>query len=304
MSRPIHLFRTAPIIVLALLGAACADPGPAFEPEDTMHRQEVEAWKSTGYAPNRAEAVEHRLTDLEPVVADFEGDRQWPFSAVHVATTVGADGRVVSARVVGEPPSYTNEPGSVQAARQALDQVRALRFEPFVRDGVPVIANLEVFVPMVEVRSSPPPSRTFPEGPLAGTRIELKRTQCFGSCPAYTVTISGAGEVTWQGDAYVAIRGEAKDKIDPKVVTALLDRAKAAGFFDLRDVYRADVTDGPTFTITITHGGRIKRVEDYNGELVGMPYEVTLLEQAIDRAARTARWIGPDQLPGKRSPPN
>ncbi|HMS03660.1 MAG TPA: DUF6438 domain-containing protein, partial [Gemmatimonadaceae bacterium] len=132
---------------------------------------------------------------------------------------------------------------------------------------------------------------------LADTRFILSRTGCFGSCPAYTVTIEGSGEVTWQGEAYVAQRGAARRRIEPSAVTALLDRARAAGFFDLKDVYRADITDGATYTVTITHGGLSKTVEDYDGALVGMPWEVTLLEQAIDRAAGTAKWIGPDQMP-------
>lgn len=296
MTRYAQLFLTAPIIVLALVVVACAEPGPVLKPEDTIRRQEIEAWKATAYAPGRAEAIEHRLTDLEPIVVDLKHeDRLSLIPVVDIAATVGADGQVASARVVS---GYATNPGTDQSAQEALAQVRALRFEPFARDGRSVTANLEILVPLVEVRPPrPPTSRTFPEGPLAETSITLKRTQCFGSCPAYTVTISGTGEVTWLGDANVAVRGQAKDKIDPKVVMALLDRARAAGFFDLRAVYRGDATDGPTFTITITRGGRTKQVEDYVGALVGMPYEVTLLEQAIDRAARTARWIGPDQSP-------
>lgn len=293
MTLAARFFRIAPVFILAWLTVACTESGPALKPEETIRRREIEAWKATAYAPGRAEAIEHRLTDLEPIVVDLKPeDRLSLIPVVDIAGTVGADGQVVSARVVS---GYATNSGTDQSAQEALAQVRALRFEPFVRDGRPVTANLEIFVPLVEVRASPPPSLSFPEGPLAGATIELKRTQCFGPCPAYSVTISGTGDVTWRGDANVAVRGEANDRIDPRIVEALLVRARSAGFFDLRDIYRADVTDGPTFTITVTLAGRTKRVEDYDGALVGMPYEVTLLEQAIDRAARTARRIGPDQ---------
>lgn len=278
----------AAIATAGLLLAGCA------EPLDTIPGAELASWQAAGYAPSSAEAVEHRLSDLEPILGRGKLGRPLPsFAGVHVAMDVGADGAVTRARVV-DYPMY-QEPPPKHGAAQALAQARALRFEPFVRDGRPAPARVTVLFPLVETRVPPPPSRSFPQGDLSSARIELVRTGCYGTCPAYRVSISGSGEVLWDGVGNVAKVGEARGQVDPEVVAALLERARAIGFFDLRDVYRANITDGPTYEVSVTIGGKTKRVEDYMGAHAGMPYAVTSFEQAVDRAARTAVWIGPDR---------
>jgi hypothetical protein len=42
-------------------------------------------------------------------------------------------------------------------------------------------------------------------------------------------------------------------------------------------------------------GGRTKTVTDYVGEQVGMPVVITDLENAVDEAAGTERWIKGDE---------
>jgi hypothetical protein len=144
--------------------------------------------------------------------------------------------------------------------------------------------------------------------------ITLQRTACFGSCPDYTVTIDGKGNVrfvTRGGDAPdeaavhrafarddgVLVAGAHSDRIDPQVVRDLVARFRAADFFGLKDVYRAAITDNPTYVLTLDTGTRRKTVVDYVGRKAGMPPVVTELEQAVDAAAGTGRWIdGADGL--------
>jgi hypothetical protein len=56
-------------------------------------------------------------------------------------------------------------------------------------------------------------------------------------------------------------------------------------------VYRAGVTDNPTYCLKLKLGGEAKVVEDYVGAWVGMPATVTELEDAVDQAADSARWV-------------
>jgi Domain of unknown function (DUF6438) len=128
------------------------------------------------------------------------------------------------------------------------------------------------------------------------TLIALQRTACFGTCPVYSVTIDAKGNVTYDGTKHVRVTGRQTDRITVSGVAALLDTARRIGFFELRDHYRtirnADgsetmVTDLPTVIVTITSGGRTKRVEDY----LGAPDGLKELEQQIDDTARTTRWI-------------
>lgn len=132
------------------------------------------------------------------------------------------------------------------------------------------------------------PVDTTPSGPVS---ISLQRTVCFGFCPAYTVTISGDGQVTYNGERFVNVQGEQSAQIPAADVQRLLERFDAIGFDNLRDEYRAHVTDLPTTTITLTRNGRTKRVVDYGGMGAGMPESVRQLQDEIDRTANTARWV-------------
>jgi hypothetical protein len=127
--------------------------------------------------------------------------------------------------------------------------------------------------------------------------IVLERTPCFGFCPDYTVTISGDGGVLYEGRRFVNVRGEQHAQIPAADVQALLARFDAIGFDNLRNEYRAHVTDLPTTTVTLTRNGRTKSVLDYGGTGAGMPESVRALQAEIDRVAGTARWVQRDGQP-------
>lgn len=145
-------------------------------------------------------------------------------------------------------------------------------------------------------------------------KITLQRTACFGSCPDYTVTIDGKGNVEFRtrGENFpgefevhrsfsqsdgILFAGVHTDKVDPGVIAELVEQFREAKFFSLNDEYRAQITDNPAYILTINTGTASKTVVDYVGEEVGMPAVVTQLQKAVDRAAGTARWVdGADGL--------
>jgi len=137
------------------------------------------------------------------------------------------------------------------------------------------------------------------EGPVM---ITLTRSACFGFCPAYRVTISGDGEVVYVGERHVNVVGERRARIPQADVQALLRRFEEIGFNDLRDEYRAHVTDLPTYTITLERDGQRKTVVDYAGPSAGMPRAVRDLEDEIDRVAGTAQWVLRDGQPVSERP--
>lgn len=132
--------------------------------------------------------------------------------------------------------------------------------------------------------------------------ITMTRTVCFGYCPAYTVTITGDGEVTYVGRQFVNVTGEQHATIPSADVARLVQRFDEIGFDSLRDAYRANITDLPTTTISISRDGRQKTVVDYGGTRVGLPQEVRALQSEIDRVAGTDRWVLRDGQP-VRTPP-
>jgi hypothetical protein len=137
------------------------------------------------------------------------------------------------------------------------------------------------------------------EGPV---EITLSRTACYGFCPVYTVTISGDGQVRYEGRQFVNAVGQRTAAIPREDVERLLARFDEIGFDQLRDEYRGRMTDLPTTTITLVRNGRRKAVVDYGGTSVGMPRAVRDLQAEIDRVARTGQWVLRDGQPVRDRP--
>ena len=136
----------------------------------------------------------------------------------------------------------------------------------------------------------------------APVEMRLSRSVCFGFCPDYTVTINGAGEVRYEGRRFVDAVGVRTATIPRAEVERLLARFDEIGFDNLRESYRGQVTDMPTYTVTLTRNGRTKTVVDYAGTSAGMPRAVRELQQEIDRVARTAQWVLRDGQPVRDRP--
>jgi hypothetical protein len=160
----------------------------------------------------------------------------------------------------------------------------------------------------------PPASAAPPVKDWSSLRIRLERTACPGGCPSYSVEIAGDGAVVYEGRACVAAKGERRAAIPVADVRNLFAKLQVMGYFTLRDAYFSSpidssgvATGNPRYTVAIAFDGAKKTVNDVAGESAGMPHKVTMLEDAIDAAAGTKRWIsGPDascrKLPLKPGP--
>jgi membrane dipeptidase len=143
--------------------------------------------------------------------------------------------------------------------------------------------------PSTALAPSTAPSGTA-QGPIA---ITLERTVCFGTCPAYSVTLRDDGSVAFEGQQYTKVAGKQAWKIDPAAVKALAKEMQDAGFFEMENEYRAMVTDHPTVFTSLTVGSRTKRIRDY----VAGPARLKEIEQKIDEVAGTKKYVsGQDPL--------
>lgn len=126
-----------------------------------------------------------------------------------------------------------------------------------------------------------------------GTVVRLERTECYGTCPAYSVEIRGDGSVEYVGKAYVGKRGRQGTQIAPAALVALAARFEKASFFrlDWADPCELVATDNPTAKLTFTTGLRTRTIDDYHGNGC-MPKVLRELEDEVDRVAGTARWVG------------
>ncbi len=132
--------------------------------------------------------------------------------------------------------------------------------------------------------------------------IRLERGVCYGFCPAYSVTISGDGQVHYEGRSFVNVVGERSASISREDVARLVAHFDEIGFDRLSDEYRANVTDLPTYRVSITRNGRTKTLVDYGGMSAGMPRSVRDLQAEIDRVAGTAQWVLRDGQPVQDRP--
>ena len=150
--------------------------------------------------------------------------------------------------------------------------------------------------------TTPPP---FGDIDIEDVVITLERTVCYGTCPAYVLTIHGDGTVEYIGYENVSAEGLRTGEIAREQVQALVDAFQRSDFFSLQDTYECasmvingqkvceEVTDLPSTYVSITVGDHTKRVLDYHGA----PEKLRELEALIDGVADRIRWIEPTPTP-------
>jgi hypothetical protein len=121
--------------------------------------------------------------------------------------------------------------------------------------------------------------------------VEVRRTQCFGTCPAYTVRVRGDGQIAWQGENFVQLKGAASGRVDPREALLMIGKFRAAGMWSLCEKYDRNITDVPT-TITTVHIGAQERVVFDRAN--GAPDWLRDLGREVDALADTHRWIHGD----------
>lgn len=125
-------------------------------------------------------------------------------------------------------------------------------------------------------------------------QMRLDRGICYGICPSYVVEIRGDGSVRYCGLMHVRESGERARRISADEVRAIADRFADANFLRLASEYVDGPTDGAMYSVSISFDGSKKTVLHYSGSATGNAL-LGPLEEALDRAANTAEWIGSDE---------
>lgn len=129
--------------------------------------------------------------------------------------------------------------------------------------------------------------------------VRLRRTMCYGHCPAYSVSISKDGSVTYQGEHFVRVEGEVHSTLSARDWAFLLDAIDRIHFFQLRDRYQsrkdgcAEIsTDNPSIEISATGDAGVKQVVyDQGCEGVRELPSIRWLADTIDQIAETWQWV-------------
>lgn len=145
--------------------------------------------------------------------------------------------------------------------------------------------------------------------PSAGTTpdsIVLERTRCYGTCPAYRLSLTAAGAISFTSRNPGEEGRSASDRTTPDAFRRLVRDAEAIGFATLPDTLENHPvfcpnpsTDSPTTTVSLFAAGRVKRVADYRGcaardeQSAARLEGLRALEARIDSTAGSGRWVRP-----------
>jgi hypothetical protein len=130
--------------------------------------------------------------------------------------------------------------------------------------------------------------------------VVLHRAACFGTCAVYTIEIRPDGEVRYDGEEHVKVKGHHTANISAGEYAFLVTSIERVGFFSLHHRYRFALdgcrsvrTDYPSIDIVVSRAGQKQHVEYYYG-CKGLPVlqRILWLADTIDDVAGSARWVG------------
>lgn len=149
-------------------------------------------------------------------------------------------------------------------------------------------------------------AQTIPREPDAyrpdEIKIGLQRMSCFGSCPVYSLTITGDGAVKYFGSQFVGVEGAREERISPEQVALLVNEFLRTRFFDLPSTYDGGekvewrdgkylrfgttISDVPSVMLSLELGQRKKQI------LLRYQYPAELKDLAglVDTATQSRRW--------------
>lgn len=227
--------------------------------------------------PTRKDVLAHRLPRVDwirtPTGSGFRG--------LFLRIGIDRQGHVTSAEVTEGPSEFRHA-----ASKLAM----TWRYKPFEQGGTPHAAMFTDFISILPLEKPARPGVTFPAiHDWASLKITLKRTSCFGDCPAYQVQILGSGDVHFQASLPTAM--DQHGRVSRRELERLLTAFRTANYYGLEMQYRMNSSDLPTSITSISIDGKSMSVEDYGGLQVGMPTTVRDLESVIDEVAGTSKWL-------------
>jgi hypothetical protein len=104
----------------------------------------------------------------------------------------------------------------------------------------------------------------FQDEPLHPIKeLSFERTQCFGTCPGYKVTIKNDGTVHYHGEAFVARRGDYTAKLWQGCLESLAEAYDKLGYWSLKRSYSVNFTDQSSQILIVTSDKGKKTVSEY-----------------------------------------
>jgi hypothetical protein len=128
---------------------------------------------------------------------------------------------------------------------------------------------------------------------MKSAEVEMSRGPCFGSCPAYIVTIHGDGSVEYVGKMF-ARRDRQTDSVGGEGFARMLQELEQVHFFALDDRAFSWCFDTPSVSVTVSLDGRSKRVVSdagCTGAPSGVQAAFVRATDDIDKIVGSERWV-------------
>jgi hypothetical protein len=122
--------------------------------------------------------------------------------------------------------------------------------------------------------------------------LRSKRTDCFGTCPAYELVLFESGHLRYEGFSYVKNAGPVEVRVGPSAIATIRSNLERMSTLATDCCNCNDMTDMPSVDMTFSGvGGRMKRIDHYYGceKAPDWLYDV---ENSIEAALETERWVG------------
>ncbi len=116
--------------------------------------------------------------------------------------------------------------------------------------------------------------------------MSLEKLQCLGSCPTYKLSIYNNRTAVFEGHQFTSMEGKFTTKLSKEKYHELIKQFQEAGFFEMEDVYTANIMDGQTTYIYFKYEGREKKILDY----FKPPKPLRELEKMMENLVQTENW--------------
>jgi hypothetical protein len=127
--------------------------------------------------------------------------------------------------------------------------------------------------------------------------IEMSKKPCFGTCPVYDLVVYETGMATFRGIQNTDRLGLYSKKIGQEKVRQLVNECIAANLWQFQEVYKSNVSDLPTVSITYYEGKEKKTIAGKRER----PQPVLKIEEMLDEIAFSSGWdlleAAPSTLP-------
>ena len=124
--------------------------------------------------------------------------------------------------------------------------------------------------------------------------IKLSRGPCRGSCPSYTVTIRGDGNVEYVGERNVKVRGSQTATLNSEQLAKVLRRLDQSHFLALEDRAFSWCFDTSSVALAVSFDGRTKTVVSdggCTGAKSGLQDHFVQAAHDIDKIVGTDQWV-------------